>query len=841
MAERIAEKPPVSRRRIIERPRLTRLLDESSARIKMLVAPAGYGKTTLARQWLAARPQSGGWVTVDASSVDVAALARDVQTAVAELIPRGGSALIERLAVTADAARESETLAEILAADLREWDGDHWLVIDDYHLIAGAIASERFIESLLLRSSANLLLLSRQRPSWASARRILYGEMFEVERQALAMNLEEAGRLLDAEAGSVSRFVDVTGGWPAVLSLAAITTLTSTLAESSSLYRFFAEELYQRITPELRWPLSRIALVDVSSRETLERFLGDDAQPAINAGVSEGFLTEAESGHLELHPLLRSFLLDKLRAAPHESVSSAVRDALRHLVDEGLWEEALDVADKFGGGSLLPELDEHSVDRLLQSGRTTTLRRWLERSSEAREAPALRLAAAELAFREGHYYESETIAEVASRSLERGSEAATRAMMLAARAAHAASREQRAISLYQEARASTESPELERIAALGELAAAVELESPDAMRLYEELGPAERLEPHERVMYVARGLNLQTRFGLRPELDLARSVSQLLYLVDDPVARSSFRNVFAYTLASSGAYDEAMSVIDQQLDDADRCRLDFVVPYAECIQAVVHCARRDYTLAEQLLDTAERRSRQAGDLTAQYISAAIRIRTLVAQGAAAAAIRRPVIAGDEITQSLRAELLASLALAHAVAGADDQGLELADAAEKMSIAPETAIMVPLARGIIASRRGDVDEAKAQIQQVVGRVAESGLIECLICAFRASPELFISSIRDEQTHRTIADAMYVAGDEFQISSVEGAQGGVVASLSPREKDVLALLGHGLSNREIGARLFISPATVKVHVKHIFEKLGVRSRTAAALRASQLARD
>ncbi|MGZ8740459.1 MAG: hypothetical protein ACXWZ8_07675 [Gaiellaceae bacterium] len=50
MAEGILTKPKMRRRRIIERPRLTRLLDEGQGRIKMLVAPAGYGKTTLARQ-----------------------------------------------------------------------------------------------------------------------------------------------------------------------------------------------------------------------------------------------------------------------------------------------------------------------------------------------------------------------------------------------------------------------------------------------------------------------------------------------------------------------------------------------------------------------------------------------------------------------------------------------------------------------------------------------------------------------------------------------------------------------------------------------------------------------
>jgi ATP/maltotriose-dependent transcriptional regulator MalT len=42
--------PLVSRRRIIKRPRLTRILDESGARIILLVAPAGYGKTTLAHE-----------------------------------------------------------------------------------------------------------------------------------------------------------------------------------------------------------------------------------------------------------------------------------------------------------------------------------------------------------------------------------------------------------------------------------------------------------------------------------------------------------------------------------------------------------------------------------------------------------------------------------------------------------------------------------------------------------------------------------------------------------------------------------------------------------------------
>lgn len=55
------------------------------------------------------------------------------------------------------------------------------------------------------------------------------------------------------------------------------------------------------------------------------------------------------------------------------------------------------------------------------------------------------------------------------------------------------------------------------------------------------------------------------------------------------------------------------------------------------------------------------------------------------------------------------------------------------------------------------------------------------------------------------------------------------------LSPREREVLDLMGKGLSNREIGARLFISEKTVKTHVSHILAKLDVSDRTGAILEA------
>jgi DNA-binding NarL/FixJ family response regulator len=59
-----------------------------------------------------------------------------------------------------------------------------------------------------------------------------------------------------------------------------------------------------------------------------------------------------------------------------------------------------------------------------------------------------------------------------------------------------------------------------------------------------------------------------------------------------------------------------------------------------------------------------------------------------------------------------------------------------------------------------------------------------------------------------------------------------------SLTPRELDVLRLVAQGNSNPAIGRALFLSEATVKTHLGHVFEKLGVNDRTRAVTRAMEL---
>jgi LuxR family maltose regulon positive regulatory protein len=172
-------KPRLRRRRILERPRLIRALDRSRAQVRMLVAGAGYGKTTLAEQWAAQTPRVA-WVRAKRSSADVAVLARQVAAAAAEILPGSDHRLCERLNATADPADELDVLVDLLSQDMAAWPDDAWIIIDDYHLLKESATAEAFVERIVQQSPVRLLIATRDRPTWVSTRAVLYGDVLEV-------------------------------------------------------------------------------------------------------------------------------------------------------------------------------------------------------------------------------------------------------------------------------------------------------------------------------------------------------------------------------------------------------------------------------------------------------------------------------------------------------------------------------------------------------------------------------------------------------------------------------------------------------------------------------------
>src|SRR5690606_36367119 len=84
-------------------------------------------------------------------------------------------------------------------------------------------------------------------------------------------------------------------------------------------------------------------------------------------------------------------------------------------------------------------------------------------------------------------------------------------------------------------------------------------------------------------------------------------------------------------------------------------------------------------------------------------------------------------------------------------------------------------------------------------------------------------------------RAAAEGRTVLSPAVASRLVSAVRAPALGSLSAREREVLALVAKGTSNREIARELFISEATVKTHLTHLYAKLGVKDRAAAVAAA------
>ena len=115
---------------LIKRSRLLEKLDDSDARVIALIAPAGFGKTTLARQWISSRKIAGAWYSVGSEGFDIAAVAARIAAVVSTVVSGAGERMLTRLSVSTNPEAEALLLAEMLSEDLAVWPADARLVIE---------------------------------------------------------------------------------------------------------------------------------------------------------------------------------------------------------------------------------------------------------------------------------------------------------------------------------------------------------------------------------------------------------------------------------------------------------------------------------------------------------------------------------------------------------------------------------------------------------------------------------------------------------------------------------------------------------------------------------------
>jgi len=215
---------PRLRRGLVPRPRVSERLDAAAeAKLVVISAPPGFGKTTAVAAWLerAREGSAVAWLSLDEGDRDPVPFWTSVLAAVRAAAPGVGDGVLEAL------QQERPAIEPLLAGMLNELDDlgrDLFLVLDDYHLADGPAITDGMVFLLdHLPPSVHVVLTTRADPSLPLARLRARGELVELRAADLRFTTAEVSDYFTSAGGPVLAEADVealasrTEGWIAAL------------------------------------------------------------------------------------------------------------------------------------------------------------------------------------------------------------------------------------------------------------------------------------------------------------------------------------------------------------------------------------------------------------------------------------------------------------------------------------------------------------------------------------------------------------------------------------------------------------------------------------------------
>jgi LuxR family maltose regulon positive regulatory protein len=888
--------PPPLRAGRMARAELLGRIDAAQTKLTLLVAPAGYGKTTLLTQWARQRDEPVAWVSLSSDESILPSFV-DYLLAAIETVDRD---LVEstrrRTAATesADARSVFTALLSELAMNTVAWT----LVLDDYHLIAND-EIDHWVGQLIdyTPPGCRIVIASRTEPALRLARLHVRQELTRLDANDLRVTAAEVPELLvrygiEASPSECLALNEHTNGWMAALHLAAINateysleSVIESLRDFSGDVHMLSDYLLQEVLNqqhfEMRQFLLRSSILDRFTASTCRavtryRRAGQLLDLAVRRNLFVVQL-DKDGGWYQYHRLFGDFLRRRLELeAQPGMVASLNQAASTWFEQQGLIGEAISYATRSGDWSRASTMISGVATRLLVQQREGDLLAWLESFPPAvlHAEPNLSSISAYALARRGYPTEASRLLVAAEQRWQAAEHANGLAVVSFVRGAMARFRDDDAGLIANG---------IEAIArATGEQAHYVDGRltgiTPRLLRL--EGTWVGRIDQMLSYAHVAMGLRLQGRVDEAAELyrgiedafvASGVALADTYYTPEAGAIRlaqghlrqaeelcRSFLRQGTRGLASERMYAcallgemlrewnrlaEAEELIREGIDLSGRFETPVVLPQLYGALARTMLSMGKTAPALEAIDHLANAAVMIQNTRQARNAAALRVRIALASGEIESARRWMAARGSDAANTPERatvhELLvyARSLVAHSEA---DRALELltrmgADA--ERDGRGHDLVQIDMLRSLVHLDLFELDPATAVLQRTLEQTEPEGYVRVFLDEGLPMYRLLTLARNRGVEVDSIERILSAAGQEL-VDLDRVVPPGPLKPITEDERDLLRRLSVGLTIIDLGNELSLPLETVKRNLSKLYEKLGASSRTDAVDRARKL---